>query len=151
MRKLLFSITVAAAALAAAPAAAQSGYGDRDRDRGYGYNQGQGRGLEQQLANLESRIRMAAERRIISRQEAFRLQRQANQIEWQYNRYRRNGLTQWEYRDIQNRIEGLRRQLRWDRNDRNDRNWGDRNDRDDRYDRRDRDRNDDDHDDDDDD
>ncbi len=149
MRRILLSITVAAAALAAAaPAAAQQGYGNRDRGYGYNHGQGQGRAIEQQIAQLENRIRMAAERRMISRQEAFRLSRQANQIEWLYNRYRRNGLTQWEYRDIQNRIQNLRQQLRLDRNDRG---WDDRGpDRDDRYDRgrRYRDRDDDDDDDD---
>ena len=147
MRRILLSITVAAAALAAAaPAAAQQGYGYGNR--GYGYNQG--RSLEQQIDQLEYRIRMAADRRMISRQEAFRLSRQVRQIEWQYDRYRRNGINQWEYRDIQNRIQNLRQQLRWDRNDRG---WDDRGrDRDDRYDRdrRYRDRDDDDDDDDDD-
>ena len=56
------------------------------------------------------------------------------QIDRLSHRYRRNGFTQWERRDLQNRVQNLRQQLRWERqedrrDDRRDR-WDD----DDRYD-----------------
>lgn len=128
MRKLLIATALAAAGLAALPAAAQS-YGER----GYGYGYGQGRGIEQQLRELDWRITRAAERRTISWREANDLRRQADWVRRLHYRYRRDGLSQWEYRDLQNRIQNIRQRLRWERND----DWrGDgRYDRDDRYDR----------------
>ena len=127
MRKFLISaILLSAAATAAAPASAQS-WGNR----GFGYNQG--RNIEQQLAQLADRIRRAEDRDLISEREEDRLLRRVAGIDRRYDNFRRNGLNQWEYNDLQQRIQTLRQQLRFERregrwDDRRD-DWDDRRDR----------------------
>ena len=136
MRKFLISAVLVSAAAVAAPASAQ--YYDYNRgynqgynqgygyDEGSGYNQGYGRGgnVEQQLDQIQNRIRRAAERGRISRSEANRLFRQADQIDRLYDRYRYNGLSQREVQDIQYRIQNLRQRLQYERQeDRYDRRY----------------------------
>jgi len=130
MRKYLVSAAVVAAALAATPSAAQYQDYGRYNPYGYGYNQ-QGRDVLQQLRQIEQRIDRAADRGAISRNEARRLFRHADQIERLYDRYRRNGLSRGEVQDLRNRIQWLRQQIRWERRDerRDDRRWDDRRDR----------------------
>ena len=120
MRKFLISAALLSAAAVTAPASAQY----RDYDRGSDYRGGQG--IERQLDQIEDRIRRAEDRDRISRGEANRLLRQAEQIDRLYDRYRRNGLTRWEHQDLQNRIHNLRQRLQFER--REDR-WDDRRDR----------------------
>lgn len=128
MRKFLISAMLLSTVAAATPAAAQY-------NRGYGH---QGQNIERQLDQIERRIDMLRDRRLISNNEAFRLSRQAEQIDRLHDRYRRNGLTQREHWDLQNRIQNLRQHLRAERregrDDRRDDRWDDRRDRDDRWD-----------------
>ena len=120
MRKFLISAALLSAAAVTAPAAAQY----RDYDRGSDY--GGGQGIERQLDQITDRIRRAEDRDRISRSEANRLLRQAEQIDRLYDRYRRNGINQREHYDLQNRIQNLRQRLQFER--REDR-WDDRRDR----------------------
>lgn len=112
MRKFLIAAAMLSnVAGAAAPAAAQ--YYPQARGYGYGYNQGQN--INNQLAQLAQRIDRAYQRRLISPNEARRLQRQVDRIDWLFDRYARNGLSQSERYDIQNRIQNLRQRLRFER------------------------------------
>jgi hypothetical protein len=102
--------------------------------------------IRQQIWQLDRQIDRAAERRVISRNEARQLNRQVRNLQHRYNSYARNGLSIGEVRALQNQINRIRNRLRmerldWDREDywRGDR-WRDF-DRDgvpNRYDRRDR-------------
>lgn len=107
MRKLILSAAILSAVAVAAPAAAAA------QHRGY-----QNAGIEQQLDQIENRIDRLRDRRQISRGEANRLERQAEQIDRLHDRYRRGGLNRAEVRDLQGRIQNLRGQIRWDRADR---------------------------------
>lgn len=129
MRKFVIaSALIVTAATGAAPASAQY---YPDNRHGYGYR-GDDR-IDRQLDQIEDRIRRAADRRQISRREEYRLLNMAERLDRLEDRYSRNGLTQWERRDLQNRLQHLRQQLRFERRD--DR-WDDRRDRwDDRGDR----------------
>lgn len=140
MRKFLIASTlIISAAAFAAPASAQY-----YPDNRYGYRGGGG--IDRQLQHIEDRIRRAADRGRITRREEYRLLRLAERIDRLEDRYSRNGLTQWEYRDLQNRVHHLRQQLRFERHDgrwddRRDRwddrrgdRWDDRRDDDDRWD-----------------
>jgi TolA-binding protein len=136
MRKFLLSaVALTTVAAAAAPAAAQ--YYPQSRGYGYGQNHNQGRGVDQQLANISQRIDRAFQRRLISGNEARRLQREVEQIDRLQDRYARNGLTQREQWELQNRVQNLRQQLRYERqegrydryDDRRDDRYGDRRDR----------------------
>jgi hypothetical protein len=131
------------AAAVSVPASAQSWGGDRgygQSDRGYGYGYGQGRGyrsddrIDHQLRQIEQRIHHARQQRMISRSEADRLLRHADQLDRLEDRYSRNGLTRWEVQDLRQRLQGLRQQLRFERQDGRWDNRGDRYDRYDRYD-----------------
>jgi hypothetical protein len=55
---------------------------------------------------------------MISQREENRLLRQASSVDRLFYRYRRNGLSNWEARDLRNRVQNLRQQLRFERNDR---------------------------------
>jgi Spy/CpxP family protein refolding chaperone len=138
MRKILISaLLIGATAITAAPASAQYGRGDRDRgaygdrgdrgDRG-AYGNRSDDGIDQQIRQIEQRIRQAAQNRTIDRREADRLLRQADQIDRLEDRYSRNGLTGFELRDLRQRVQTLRQQLRFERQDgrddgRRDRRW----------------------------
>jgi hypothetical protein len=127
MRKILIS-AVLISMVAVAPAAAQY----YPQNRGYGHGAGN---VDREIDQIRDRIRRAEQRDRISRREAFRLLRQADSIDRLYFRYRRNGLTQWEARDIHNRIRSLRERLRFERQeDRRDDRRDDRDDRRDRWD-----------------
>ena len=131
MRKFLISAALLSSFAVAAPAAAQYRDSNRDYDRGYdrGYDRDYNGGyrsddrIDHQIRQIEDRIRRAAQRRLISGREAHRLLRQADQIDRLEDHYSRNGLTQWEVRDLRNRVQNLRQQLRFERQDGNDRRW----------------------------
>jgi hypothetical protein len=107
MRKFLISaIALSTVALSAAPATAQY--------RGGGYNQG-GAGIERQIDQLEQQIDRLRDRRLISNSEAVRLSRQAEQIDRLHDRYRRNGLSQGEQRDLMQRVQNLRQRVQAER------------------------------------
>ena len=124
MRKFLITAAILSVAAAATPAAAQydygrydRGYGQRDYDR---YDRGYGRGgvqIERQLERLHDRIDRAADRGRLSRGEAFRLQHQFDNISRRYTVYRRDGLSNWEYQDLQRRIDDLRSRFQFERQD----------------------------------
>ena len=105
MRKFLISAMLLSSVAISAPAAAQV-------RGGYGF---QGGHIERQLDQLEREIDRLRDRRLISRDEAFRLDRRAEQIDRLHDRYRRNGLSQFEHRDLQNRIQHLRQAVRAER------------------------------------
>lgn len=122
MRKILISALLIGATIASVPAAAQQhrGYGNRNDDR-----------IDHQIEQIEDRIRQARDNRRISRGEADRLLRRADQIDRLEDRYSRNGLSRWEIQDLRQRVQNLRAQLRFDRQD--GRQWDDRRERDGRY------------------
>lgn len=105
MRKFLIPAILLSAFAVSAPASAQN------RD----FYRHQGAGIERQLDQIEQQIDRARDRHFISRDEARRFERQAEYIDRLHDRYRRNGLTSFERRDLQNRIDRLRRQFRWER------------------------------------
>lgn len=119
-KKALLSLLAASAVAIATPALAQD-YG-RGHDRGGGYNGGynggwNGGGLNGEQARLAQRIDRAAYSGRISRREAAGLRYQLDEyqrVEW---RYRRDGLNGWERRDLENRLDRIRRDLREDRHD----------------------------------
>lgn len=107
MRKFLISAAVLSASLAAAaPATAAQNYRGGDN-------------IKQQLDQIEDRIERAEQRRAISHREAQQLDNRVDRLEDLYDRYRRNGLTRNERQDLQQRINSLRQQIRFERNDGN--------------------------------
>ena len=74
--------------------------------------------MRQRAANIEQRIDMGVRNGSLTRREASTLKTQfANlkRLEW---RYSRNGLTNWERRDLDNRYDRLSRMVRVERHDR---------------------------------
>ncbi len=138
-RKALLSLLAASAVAIATPTLAQDygrGHGDRGGDRGGGYGQDHnggynggynggwnGGGLNGDQARLAQRIDRAAYNGRISRREAQNLRWQLDEyqrLEW---RYGRDGLSRWERRDLQDRLDGIERNLRDERRDRDGRRW----------------------------
>jgi hypothetical protein len=130
-KKALLSLLAASAVAIATPTLAQDygrGHGDRGggygQDRGGGYNGGwNGGGLNGDQARLAQRIDRAAYNGRISRREAQNLRWQLDEyqrLEW---RYRRDGLSNWERRDLQGRLDRIERNLREERRDRDGRRW----------------------------
>ncbi len=133
-RKALLSLLAASAVAIATPTLAQSyggGRGDHDGRGGYGqgygggynggWNGGGNGGLNGEQARLAQRIDRAAYSGRISRREAQSLRWQLDEyqrVEW---RYRRDGLSNWERRDLENRLDRIRRDLREERRDRDGR------------------------------
>src|SRR5688500_360774 len=127
MRKILISAMLLSSVAVSAPAAAQY------RGGGHGY---QGANIERQLDQIERQIGQPAsqlgrlrDRRLISREEAFRLERRDEQIDRLDDRYRRNGLSPSAHRDLQNRIHARRQRLQIERREGRDDRWDDRDDR----------------------
>ena len=128
MRKLLLSAAFISVAAAAAPASAQyhGRYDDRRYDdrRHYDDFRGEER-IDRQLAQLSERIQRAYQRRLISSNEARRLEREIDQLDRLEDRYSRNGLSGWERQDLQRRVQHLRQRLQWERQEgRDDRRRG---------------------------
>jgi hypothetical protein len=134
-KKALLSLLAASAVAIATPTLAQDyGRGHGDRGGGYGqnhnggynggYNGGwNGGGLNGDQARLAQRIDRAAYNGRISRREAHSLRSQLadyQRLEW---RYRRDGLSNWERRDLQDRLDRIERNLREERRDRDGRRW----------------------------
>ena len=130
-KKALLSLLAASAVAIATPTLAQD-YG-RGHDRGGGYGQGHngggynggwnGGGLNGDQARLAQRIDRAAYSGRISRREAQNLRSQLDdyqRLEW---RYRRDGLSNWERRDLQARLDRIEYNLRDERRDRDGRRW----------------------------
>ena len=133
MRKFLISAALLSVAAASAPAAAQydSRYDDRRYDDRRGYEEFRGgERIDRQLAQISERIQRAYQRRLISSNEARRLEREVDQIDRLEDRYSRNGLSNWERQDLQRRVQHLRQRLQWERQEGRDDRRDDR-----RYDR----------------
>jgi hypothetical protein len=79
--------------------------------------------IADQIADLERAVNRNDNRDRISEREARGLRQEVRQLRWQYNNYRRNGLNNWEYRNLQNRIDNIRGRLHHERNDRNGRRY----------------------------
>lgn len=107
MKRVLMAVA-ALSTLAAASTAAAQPY------RGGGY--GQGYGSESQ--RLENRIQRAVNNGSISWREARVLQAEVDQIQRLEWRYRQNGVSGWEARDLERRYDYVSQRIRWERNDR---------------------------------
>ena len=125
-KKALLSLLAASAVAIATPTLAQD-YGRHGGGHGGGhggYNGGwNGGGLNGDQARLAQRIDRAAYAGRISGREARNLRAQLEdyqRIEW---RYRRDGLSHWERRDLQDRLDRIERNLREERRDRDGRRW----------------------------
>lgn len=112
MRKFIISAALIGATMVSVPAAAQYG-----QPRAYGYDNRYGQGIERQLDQIERRIDRLYDRRQISKNEARRLSREAEQIDRLHDRYSRNGLDRGEYGDLQRRIQILRQRVMNERRD----------------------------------
>lgn len=74
-------------------------------------------------ANLDRRIDMGIRNRTLSRAEATRLRAEFRQIARLESRYRVNGLSNWERRDLNRRFDALSAKVRYERHDRNGRRY----------------------------
>lgn len=127
-KKALLSLLAASAVAIATPTLAQDyGRGHGDRGGGYGqdhggYNGGwNGAGSNGDQARLSQRIDRAAYSGRISRREAQNLRYQLEEYQRTEWRYRRDGLSNWERRDLQQRLDRVERSLRDERRDRDGR------------------------------
>lgn len=123
MKTLMLSMA-AVAALSAGVASAQP-YGDR----AYGHpgrDRGEWMSINQRQMMLDRRIDRGVQTGQLTRREAWNLRNQFNQIARLENRYRRNGLSEWERADLDRRFDRLAMQIRWDRRDgERDYGWND--------------------------
>lgn len=112
MRKFLFAapLALAAASVLAVPASAAP----------YVHNAGKLRG---EIAQLDRQIDRAEQRRLLSRQEASRLERQVDQLRDQHARFARGGFSRAELRILDQRIGMLKRQLSREIADRDRHRW----------------------------
>jgi hypothetical protein len=102
MRLFLTCMTAACALGVATPAAAQY----------VNANAGGAVGVENRLAQLESRIQAGVQAGSIDRTEAWRLRQEHRQLTRLYRQYSRNGLTVQERTDLQARFRDLRQDIR---------------------------------------
>jgi hypothetical protein len=112
MKKFVSVLLAASALLAAAPALAQPVPGG-------GYERGYNReGVRDDLRQIERRIERGRADRSLSRREAERLSVAVQDIRRLERRYYMDGrLNRAERQDLENRVERLKRQVRWERND----------------------------------
>ncbi|GAO38187.1 hypothetical protein SCH01S_09_00340 [Sphingomonas changbaiensis NBRC 104936] len=110
MKNLIVSLAIASSAMIAATPAAAQGF------RG-------GNGVHQRLQRIEYRIDRNLQRGSLTRAEAFRLRGQANQIERLAWRYGRDGMSGWEHRDLERRVDRLQNHLQRQRFDDDRRGW----------------------------
>jgi septal ring factor EnvC (AmiA/AmiB activator) len=127
MRKFLITAAIAAATVAAASPAAAQYRGDDNRG---GWNQNDRRGdrqavnqLRRDLAQVETRIERAAQRRTISQREYQSLRRDAANIRQRLDRASRNGLNRSEVSELRQRINRLEQRVRIERRDNDGRRW----------------------------
>jgi hypothetical protein len=127
MRKFLISALMVSSVVAVAPAAAQNGGGYGDRGRAEWNRGGPSRQaineLLRDLDRAESRIDRSADRRIISRREAFGLHRDADRIRSQLGRSGRDGLSGREFARLRIEVDQLEQRLRMERQDRDGRRY----------------------------
>ena len=141
MKSLLIALTAGAAltaGLATAASAAPGGYGPPNHAPAYGAPQhggqhyGPPRGpaaqpawisIAQRKANLERRIDMGQRNGSLSRNEAFRLRAEFNDLQRLERHYRQGGLTRWEMADLDRRMDRLSARIYVERRD-DDRRYG---------------------------
>ena len=117
---LALCLPVALAAVAAPASAApahsrgpvqQAAWGHGSNGYGANGNWGLARSLRADLAQLDRRIDRAAAMRRLSPREASVLSRDVDRLEYQYAGFMRGGLTGWEARTLQQRIDRVERDL----------------------------------------
>jgi len=107
MKKFLIAATALGALAVAAPASAQY-----QNQNGYSnVNAGGTVGVQNRLARLEARIQAGVQSGEIDRNEARSLRTQLRDITRLESQYSRNGLTQQERNDLQQRVRSFRDQL----------------------------------------
>lgn len=130
MTRLLLAASTIAAIAVAAPAAAQ--YGTQTGAYNNGYNQNNyasaNATMSNRIVHLQTRLDEGIRAGTISRSEAYSLRREIRALTRLDVQYSRNGYTQAERQDLQNRMRSLRQNLRladggnaqWDRYGDND-------------------------------
>lgn len=111
MKKIIASLAMAASALVAtAPAAAQ--YYSAPR-QGYGYDNRVARGgdIYQRLDRIALRIDRGHQRGNLTNGEARRLRNQLDDIARLEQRYRFDGISRWEWQDLNRRIATLQQRV----------------------------------------
>ena len=143
-KKFLIPVLAAAAVGMTTPALAQSvslsvssgpgyygydrgydrGYDGYDRDYGYGYD----RGIQQRKFQLERRVERLAQRGAINRAEYRMFRRLFQHVDGLQRQYSRNGLNQWERRELNAQLDRIQHNIRVERREnrrdrRHDRRW----------------------------
>jgi hypothetical protein len=125
MRKFLIPIVAAASSLAmAAPASAQvvqwapPVYQYNPYNFGYGFNGGNfARSMESRVQRVRMDIRVMRDRRVLSRNEARSLDRQAENLQRRIFRATRYGISPGEARSLETQIFNLQRRVAREAND----------------------------------
>jgi hypothetical protein len=124
MKKLTtLAVLAATSTLAFAGAASAQPYGswhdDSGRYEGGRYDNGRGgwTSINQRQTQLDRRIDVGVRNGQLTRQEAWRLRGEFNQIARLEARYRQNGLSNWERADLDRRFDRLSAQIRYERRD----------------------------------
>ncbi len=107
MKKLLIAASALGAVTVAAPAAAQSW----SQGPYVNANAGGAVGVQNRLARLDTRIQAGIQAGTIDRDEARNLRQQLHDISRLERQYSRNGLSQQERADLQQRVRYFRDQL----------------------------------------
>ena len=117
MKKLALA-AVAVATLAGSAATAQPyGYERYDRYDNDRYDRGAYASMEQRKLQIDRRIQQGLRSGQLTRREAWQLRAEFNQIARLEARYRLNGLSAWEARDLDRRLDQLAMQVRYERRD----------------------------------
>ena len=74
--------------------------------------------INQRQARLDQRIDQGIRSGALNRNEARRLRQESHQLATLEGRYRRDGLSQWERRDLDRRFDALSARVRFDKHDR---------------------------------
>jgi hypothetical protein len=109
MKKLLIAATALGALAVAAPASAQ--YANQNGNRYGNVNAGGGVGIQNRVARLDARIQAGVQAGTIDRTEARNLRQRLRDIERLERQYSRNGLSQQERADLQQRVRMFRDEL----------------------------------------
>jgi hypothetical protein len=105
MKKLLIALTAGSAIALSAPAAAQ--WGNQAN-----VNAQAGANIDSRIAQLDARLQAGIQSGTIDRNEARTLRRQLRDLDRLERQYSRNGFTQQERMDLQQRLRSLRQQFR---------------------------------------
>jgi len=107
MKKFLIAMTAVSAIAVSAPAAAQWGNQNQANVNGRA-----GMNIETRIAQLETRLQAGIQSGAINRIEARNLRTQLRQLSRLHHQYARNGLTQQERQDLQQRLRSVRQDFR---------------------------------------